>query len=258
MGIDPRASYVGAPQVRANRVVLGDGDVQPTARATGPACASLVRDAMKDGAVGVSTAVSNTRLAPHAKTEELIALASEASNLGGIYATHMRDESDSVLPAIDEALRIGREAHIPVEIWHIKVAGKNNWGRMPEVVAKINTACAAGADISPTPMPTLPGSTTSPHFVPPWAHDGGSERWSSASKIRHARTRIRKDMLTPSTAWDNEWQEIPGPDAIMIGAVLNPQLLPLQGKANFLKSLSSRNKDPLDTIFDFFDPGSAL
>ena len=90
---------------------------------------------MREGAVGVSTSLEYAP-APYAKTEELIALASEASKFGGIYATHMRDESNSVLTAIDEALRIGREGHLPVEIWHLKVAGKANWGRMPEVVAK--------------------------------------------------------------------------------------------------------------------------
>ena len=97
---------------------------------------------MRDGAVGLSTSLEYAP-APYAKTEELIALASEAAKFGGIYATHMRNESGAVLTAIDEALRIGREGHVPVEIWHIKVAGKENWGRMPEVVAKINSARAA-------------------------------------------------------------------------------------------------------------------
>jgi dihydroorotase/N-acyl-D-amino-acid deacylase len=108
---------------------------------------TLVREAMKDGASGVSTALEYAP-APYAKTDELIALALESGKFGGIYSTHMRDESDSVPEAIDEALRVGREARVPVEIWHIKVAGRNNWGRMPEVVAKINAARAAGADVT--------------------------------------------------------------------------------------------------------------
>src|SRR6266550_3089420 len=128
MGIN-LASYVGATQVR--RFVLGDADVQPTA-AQLEQMKSLVRDAMKDGAVGVSTSLEYAP-APYAKTEEIIALAAEASKFGGIYATHMRSEGDAVMTAIDETLRIGKEAHIPVEIWHLKVAGKANWGRMPEV-----------------------------------------------------------------------------------------------------------------------------
>ena len=159
-------------------MVLGDDDKQPTP-AQLDQMSALVRDAMKDGAVGVSTSLEYAP-APYAKTEELIALAAEASKFGGIYATHMRDESDSVLSAIDEALRIGREAHIPVEIWHLKVAGKNNWGRMPEVVAKINTARAAGADIWPTPTPILPGSTISPPSFRRGRTMAAPARWSSA------------------------------------------------------------------------------
>jgi dihydroorotase/N-acyl-D-amino-acid deacylase len=116
------ASYVGATQVR--RMVLGDDDKQPTPEQLDQMKA-LVQQAMRDGAVGVSTALQYAP-APYAKTEELIALGGEASKFSGIYATHMRDEGDRVIPAIDEAIRIGREAHIPVEIWHIKVAGKEN------------------------------------------------------------------------------------------------------------------------------------
>src|SRR5438128_289304 len=119
MGIN-LASYVGATQVR--RMVLGDDDKQPTPQQL-EQMKALVRDAMKDGAVGVSTSLEYAP-APYAKTEELIALATEAGKFGGIYSTHMRNESSSVLEAIDEALRIGREAHVPVEIWHLKVAGK--------------------------------------------------------------------------------------------------------------------------------------
>src|SRR6201984_12561 len=119
MGIN-LASYVGATQVR--RMVLGDADVQPTPEHVEKKKA-LVRDAMRDGAVGVSTSLMYAP-APYAKTEEIIALASEASKFGGIYATHMRSEGAAVLESVDEAIRIGREAHIPVEIWHVKVAGK--------------------------------------------------------------------------------------------------------------------------------------
>jgi N-acyl-D-amino-acid deacylase len=121
MGIN-LASYVGASQVR--RMVLGDDDKQPSP-AQLDQMKVLVRQAMREGAVGLSTSLEYAP-APYAKTDELIALASVAGKFGGIYATHMRNESDAVLPAIDEALRIGREGHVPVEIWHIKVAGKSN------------------------------------------------------------------------------------------------------------------------------------
>jgi dihydroorotase/N-acyl-D-amino-acid deacylase len=240
------ADYVGATQVR--RIVLGDDDKQPTPEQL-EQMKALVRDAMKDGAVGVSTALEYAP-APYAKTEELIALAAEAGKLGGIYSTHMRNESDSVLEAIDEALRIGREAHIPVEIWHLKVAGKNNWGRMPEVVAKINAARAAGADVSADTYAYTAWYNDFSAFIPPWAHDGGDLKLVERLKDPVTREKIRKDMLAPSKDWDNEWQEIPGPDAVMIGAVLNKDLLPMQGKR--LSEIAKLwNKDPMDALFDF-------
>jgi dihydroorotase/N-acyl-D-amino-acid deacylase len=254
MGIN-LASYVGATQVR--RFVLGEDDKQPTPEQLAQMQA-LVRQAMNDGAVGVSTALEYAP-APYAKTEELIALASEAGKLGGIYSTHMRNESDSVLGAIDEALRIGREANIPVEIWHLKVAGKNNWGRMPEVVAKINEARAAGADVTADTYAYTAWYNDFSAFIPPWAHDGGTAKLIARLQDPATREKIRKDMLTPSKDWDNEWQEIPGPDAIMIGAVENQTLLPMQGKR--LSEIAKLwNKDPMDALFDFLiqDPSTGV
>ena len=254
MGIN-FASYVGATQVR--RMVLGDDDKQPTP-AQLEQMQALVREAMKDGTVGISTALQYPP-APYAKTEELIALASEAAKFGGIYATHLRNEGDSVLEAIDEALRIGREAHIPVEIWHIKVAGKNNWGRMPEVVAKINVARAAGSDVTADTYAYTAWYNDFSAFIPPWAHDGGTAKLVDRLQDPTTREKIRKDMLTASRDWDNEWQEIPGPDAIMIGAVENPNLLPLQGK-RLAEIAKLWNKDPMDALFDFLiqDPSTGV
>jgi N-acyl-D-amino-acid deacylase len=252
MGIN-LASYVGATTVRS--MVLGEENKQPTPEQLDQMRA-LVRDAMKDGAVGLSTALEYAP-APYAKTDELIALAAEAGKFGGIYSTHMRNESDSVLGAIDEALRIGREAHVPVEIWHIKVAGKNNWGRMPEVVAKINAARAAGADVTADTYAYTAWYNDFSAFVPAWAHEGGTAKLVERLKDPATRARIRKDMLTPSKEWDNEWQEIPGPEAVMIGVVQNPKLLPLQGKR--LSEIANLwNKDPMDALFDFLieDPSS--
>ena len=188
MGIN-LASYVGATQVR--RVVLGDADVQPTHEQL-EKMKALVRDAMSDGAVGVSTALEYAP-APYARTEEIIALAAEASKFGGIYATHMRNESDTVLESIDEALRIGREAHIPVEIWHLKVAGKNNWGRMPQVIAKIDQARAQGSDISANTYAYTAWFNSMSAFVPAWAHDGGDAKLIERLKDPATRARIRKE-----------------------------------------------------------------
>jgi len=244
MGIN-LASFVGATQVR--RMVLGDDDKQPTPAQLGQ-MRELVRQAMREGAVGVSTSLEYAP-APYAKTEELIALASEASKFGGIYATHMRDESNAILPAIDEALRIGREGHLPVEIWHLKVAGKANWGRMPEVVAKINAARAGGMDVSGDTYAYTAWFNSLSAFIPAWAHDGGDVMLIERLKDPAMRARIRKDMMTPSNEWDNEWQEINGPQDILIGVVQNLKLLPLQGK-RLAEVAKMQNKDPIDALFD--------
>jgi N-acyl-D-amino-acid deacylase len=254
MGIN-LASYVGATQVR--RMVLGDDNKQPTPEQL-ERMKALVRDAMKDGAVGVSTSLEYAP-APYAKTDELIALATEAGKFGGIYATHMRDESNSILDAIDEALRIGREARVPVEIWHLKVAGKANWGRMPEVIAKINTARAAGTDVTADTYAYTAWFNDFSAFIPPWAHDGGTAKLVDRLKDPATRERIRKDMLTPSNAWDNEWQEIPDASAVMIGVVQNPKALPLEGKR--LSEIAKQwNKDPIDALFDILieDPATGV
>lgn len=249
MGIN-LASYVGATSVR--RMVLGDADVQPTP-AQLDAMKKLVGQAMRDGAVGLSTALQYTP-APYAKTEELIALAGEASRFGGIYATHMRSEGDSVLESIDEAARIGREAHIPVEIWHLKAAGKGNWGRMPQLVARIEQARAAGVDIGADTYAYTAWFNTFSAFVPPWAHDGGDAKLIARLKDPATRARIRKDMTTAGKdsageEWDNEWQEIPGPDAIQVGVVQNPELLLLQGK-RLSEVAALWKEDPIDALCD--------
>ncbi len=244
MGIN-LASYVGATQVR--RMVLGDDDKQPTPTQLDQ-MRELVRQAMREGTAGVSTSLEYAP-APYARTEELIALASEASKFGGVYATHMRNESGAILPAIDEALRIGREGHIPVEIWHLKAAGKANWGRMPEVVAKINAARAEGMDVTADTYAYTAWFNSFSAFIPAWAHDGGDVKLIERLKDPAMRARIRTDMTTPSNDWDNEWQEIGDPQDILIGVVHNPKLLPLQGK-RLAEVAKLQNKDPMDTLFD--------
>jgi dihydroorotase/N-acyl-D-amino-acid deacylase len=244
MGIN-LASYVGATSVR--RMVLGDADVQPSVTQL-EQMKALVREAMRNGAVGLSTALQYAP-APYAKTEELIALAAEAAKSGGIYATHMRSEGDAVLESIDEAARIGREAHIPVEIWHLKAAGKANWGRMPQIVARIEHARASGVDISANTYAYTAWFNTFSAFVPPWAHDGGDAKLIERLKDLATRARIRKDMLTLGGNWDNEWQEIPGPEAIQIAVVQNPELTPLQGK-RLSEVATLWKEDPIDALCD--------
>jgi dihydroorotase/N-acyl-D-amino-acid deacylase len=252
MGIN-LASYVGATQVR--RMALGDVDRAPTP-AELERMKALVREAMHDGAVGVSTSLQYAP-APYATTEELIALASEAAKLGGIYATHMRSEGDAIVAALDEAFRIGREAHIPVEIWHLKAAGKPNWGRMPEILRRIEDARASGIDVAANTYAYTAWFNSFSAFIPPWAHDGGDAKLIERLKDPAMRQRIRKDMLTPSKDWDNEWQEIAGPEAILVSVVHNPELRPLQGKtiADIAKMWG---EDPIDTIFDLLIKDTAF
>jgi dihydroorotase/N-acyl-D-amino-acid deacylase len=252
MGIN-LATYVGATQVR--RVVLGDGDVQPTA-AQLEQMKALVDEAMQQGAMGVSTSLQYAP-APYASTEELIALAREAAKYGGIYATHMRSEGDAEMASLDETIRIGREAHIPVEIWHLKTAGKPNWGKMPEVVAKIDAARAAGVDINADTYAYTAWFNSLSAFIPPWAHDGGDARLIQRLKDPATRARIRQDMLTPSSKWDNEWQEVPGPEGVLIGVVQNPQLLPLQGKT-LAQVAQIWHEDAIDALCDLLIKDNAF
>jgi N-acyl-D-amino-acid deacylase len=244
MGIN-LASYVGETSVR--RVVLGDADVQPTAEQL-RTMQGLVHQAMLDGTVGLSTSLQYAP-APYAKTDELIAMALEAGKFGGIYATHMRSEGDAVLESIDEAVRIGKEGHLPVEIWHLKAAGKSNWGRMPQIVARIDAARAAGIDVSANTYAYPAWFNTFSAFIPPWAHDGGDAKLVERLKDSATRARIRKDMLSTKSDWDNEWQEIPGPGAIQIAVVQNPELLPLQGK-RLSEVAVLWKEDAIDTLCD--------
>lgn len=247
------ASYVGATQVR--RMVLGEEDRAPNPTEL-ERMKALVREAMQEGAVGVSTSLQYAP-APYASTEELIALAAEASKFGGIYATHMRSEGDTIDQALDEAFRIGREAHIPVEIWHLKAAGKRNWGRMPEIVDRIDKARASGVDVEADTYAYTAWFNSFSAFIPPWAHEGGDVKMMERLKDPATRARIRKQMETDSKGWDNEWLEIPGPQAILVSVVQNAKLLPDQGKT-IAEIAKSENKDPINTIFDLLIEDPAI
>jgi N-acyl-D-amino-acid deacylase len=244
MGIN-LASYVGATTVR--EIVIGDENRPPTA-AELARMQALVREAMEQGAVGVSTALEYAP-APYASTEELIALASAAAPYGGIYATHMRSEGDGLYAALDETFRIAREAHISTEIWHLKVAGKRNWGHMPDVIKRIEAARASGLDISANTYAYTAWFNDMSAFVPPWAHDGGNGKMLERLKDPATRARIVNDIKTPSGTWDNEWDEVPGPESILVGVVKNPALLSLQGQT-IAAIAKSRGKDPIDTLLD--------
>src|SRR5262245_12350866 len=239
------ADYIGATQVR--RLVIGEDDRPPTP-AELERMKTLVREAMAQGAVGVSTSLQYAP-APYATTEELIALASEASKSGGINATHRRSEGNAVLEALDEAIRIGREAKIPVEVWHLKAAGKSNWGRMPDIVAKIEEARKSGVDIAANTYAYTAWFNSMSAFVPPWAHDGGDDKMIARLKDHETVRRHIKGVETPTADWDNEWQEIPGPEAVLISVVQNESLRPLQGKT-LAEVAKIRGQQPIDALLD--------
>lgn len=244
MGIN-LGTYVGATQVR--RAVIGEDDVKATSEQLGK-MKELVAEAMREGAMGVSSALEYPP-APYASTDELIALASVSVEHGGIYATHMRNEGNGEMDALEETARIAREAHIGVEIFHLKTSGKPNWGKMPEVVAFIDEARSEGLDIEADTYAYTAWENGLSSYLPPWAHNGGADKLLARLEDPATRARIRKDMETPTKEWDNEWQEVTGPQGILIASVNNPDLIGLEGKT--IEEVSKMWKeDPIDTIFD--------
>jgi len=239
------ATYVGATTVR--EMVVGYAS-----RAASPdeltRMQAIVATAMRQGALGVSTSLEYAP-APYASTEELIALASTAAQFGGIYATHMRSEQESIMASIEETIRIGRDAHIPVEIWHLKAGGVGNFGLMPEIVARIDRARAAGVDVGADTYAYPAWNNDLSAFIPPWAHDGGDAKLIERLKEPALRSRLKTELATAATDWDNEWQSVRGPEAILIATVLNPKLLDLQGRS-LAEIAKARGTDPMDTLFD--------
>jgi N-acyl-D-amino-acid deacylase len=239
------ATYVGATTVR--EMIVGYADRVASADELSRMQA-IVATAMRQGALGLSSALEYAP-APYASTEELIALASTAAQFGGIYATHMRSEQESIMASIDEAIRIGREAHIPVEIWHLKAGGVGNFGLMPEIVARIDRARAAGVDIAADTYAYPAWYNDLSAFIPPWAHDGGNAKLIERLQDPAVRARLKTELATAATGWDNEWQSVAGPEAILIATVLNPKLADLQGRT-LAEIAKVRGTDPKDTLFD--------
>jgi dihydroorotase/N-acyl-D-amino-acid deacylase len=179
----------------------------------------------------------------------LIALAKTAASYGGIYATHMRSEGNGEMAALDEVFDIAGTAHIPVEIFHLKVAGHENWDSMPKVIAKIDAARAQGLDISADTYTYTAWGNDLASFIPPWAHAGGNAKLLERLKDPQTRARIEKDMQTPSDAWSNDWLEVPGPHAVEITSVHNPALKQLEGKR--LDDVANAwNEKPIDALLD--------
>jgi N-acyl-D-amino-acid deacylase len=238
-------TYVGAAQVR--EAVIGDEDRPPTPQELAR-MKDLVADAMQQGALGISTALIYPP-GHYAKTDELIALARIASQYGGIYATHLRSEGASENAAVDEAFRIGREARIPVEIFHLKVSGKPRWGSMPKLIAKIQTARDSGLDVTADMYPYLAGATSLASSLPPWVANGGPAKLLVRLKDPAVRRRIRQEMATDHPDWENIYYDSGGASGVMISSVMNPVLKKYEGKT-LAQVAQMEHQDPLTALFD--------
>jgi len=240
------SAYVGSAQIR--EAVIGDDDRAPTP-AELEQMKSLVEQAMKDGALGLSSAL----IYPpniYAKTDELIALAQVASKYGGLYATHMRSEGASEMPALAEAMRIGREANLPVEIFHLKVSGKPRWGSMKNVVAAIQQARDSGLDIAADMYPYIAGATALASSLPPWVADGGVQKLLERLKDSAIRSRIKKDLAGDHPDWENLFYDCGGAAGILVASAENPDLKQFAGKT--LDDVAKAwKKSPEDTLMDF-------
>ena len=239
-------TYVGAGQIR--EAVLGDVDRAPNS-AELEKMKSLVAEAMQDGALGLSTALIYPP-GHYAKTEELVELAKVAAGYGGIYGTHMRSEGQSEPQAIAEALRIGREANLPVEIFHLKVSGKTRWGNMPKIVAQIQAARDAGQDVTADMYPYIAGGTALASSLPPWVADGGLEKILQRLHDPATRAKIKTEMAADHPTWENLYFDSGGGSGVMVSGVVNPELKKFDGKTIAQIALAQK-KSQLDTLFDF-------
>ena len=225
-GIAPNvASYVGAGTVRT--YVLGERDLQPTPEQL-TEMRTLVREAMEQGALGVTTALI---YAPndYARTPELIALAQESARCGGIYSAHMRSEGERLLEAVQETVDIARASGAPAEIYHLKQAGKRNWGKLDALIKAVAAARAAGVRITADMYVYTAGATGLDAAMPPWVQDGGLEAWVARMKDPATRARLIADMRNPSSDWENLLLAA-GPAGTLLLGFKNPGLKPLTGK----------------------------
>jgi N-acyl-D-amino-acid deacylase len=244
-GIAPNvASYVGAGTVRT--YVLGERDVQPTPQQL-TQMRTLVRQAMEEGALGVTTALI---YAPNefAKTPELIALASESARCGGIYSAHMRSEGDRLLEAVQETVDIAHASGAPAEIYHLKEAGKRNWNKLDALIGAVDAARASGVRITADMYVYTAGATGLDAAMPPWVQDGGLEAWITRLKDPAQRARVIADMRDQQASWENLYAAA-GPAGMLLLAFKNPALKPLTGKT-LAEVAQMRGVSPEDAAID--------
>jgi N-acyl-D-amino-acid deacylase len=236
-------TFVGAGGVRD--LVIGRDDRAATPQEL-EAMKAAVAQAMKEGALGLSTALIYVP-DRFASTDEIIALAKVAASYGGSYITHQRDEgNDNTIgldASLDEVFRIAREARIPAEIYHIKASGTENWGRMPHILERIEAARAEGLDVTADQYPWTASSNGLVDSLPAWVQEGGRDRLLERLGDQATRARIRRDFL----AGEPDWPE--GASRILITSVFNPGLKSFEGRT-IAEIAKDERKDPLDTIMD--------
>ena len=244
-GISPNiASFVGATTVRIHEIGFANRPPTPDELERMKA---LVRQAMEDGALGVG---SSLIYAPafYAKTDELIELCKVAAEYGGMYISHMRSEGNRLLESVDELITIAREAKIPAEIYHLKAGGRQNWGKMDEVIAKVESARAEGLRITADMYTYTAGSTGLDASMPPWVQEGGYKDWAKRLQDSAIRKRIIKEMTTPTDEWENLFLAA-GPENVLLVGFRSDSLKPLTGKS-LAEVAKMRKSTPPETAID--------
>jgi len=239
------ASLVGAATVRIHE--LGYENRAPTAQELARMKAH-VRRAMEDGALGIGSSLIYVP-ATFSSTEELVELARVAAQFGGIYVTHMRSEGARVLDAVDETLRIAREAGIRAEIYHLKAAGREHWPKMAQVIERIEGARAQGVPITANMYPYVAGATGLDAAMPPWVQEGGLDAWIGRLKDPKIRPRVAESMRTASPDWENLLLAAGSPERVLFIGFKNPALKPLTGKT-LAEVAAMRGKSPEEAAMD--------
>jgi N-acyl-D-amino-acid deacylase len=238
------ASFIGATTVRM--YVVGFEDRQATEDEM-EQMKKLVRTAMEEGALGIASSLVYTP-AFYASTEELIELSKVAAEYNGIYSSHIRGEGSDLLKSIDEILTISEKANIPAEIYHFKAAGKENWNLLDEAINKIKRAHSDGLDITADIYPYTAGATGLDAMMPPWAKEGGDESLIKRLKDAKERKKIRNEILTSKSGWENFYQMAGGGEGILV-SYLSEKNKALQGKS-IAEIAKIRNTDEISAIFD--------
>jgi N-acyl-D-amino-acid deacylase len=239
------ASFVGAATIR--EYVLGYDNRAPNAEEL-ELMRKLVRNAMEDGALGIGSALI---YAPgfYAKTDELIELCKVASSYGGMYISHLRSEGNGLLEAIDELLRISKEAKISAEIYHLKESGKSNWGKIDAVIRKVEAARHEGLNISADMYTYTAGATGLDASMPPWVQEGGVVEWIKRLKDPATRRRVVQDMRMPTKQWENLLLAAGTPKNVLLVGFRQDSLRYLTGKT-LAEVATMRHKTPEETAMD--------